>query len=100
MDGADARLLNGRHGCKTPQWMVRMEQLQDSLMNGANGASARLKDEWRLCAPTLATKWSPLLTVMRVRSAIHMENAYAFWMRLSIYGTHGCQCVATKTRKL
>ena len=45
MDGVDARLLNGWHGCKTPQWMVRMKRLQDSLMDGANGASIRLKDE-------------------------------------------------------
>ena len=38
-----------------------MKRLQDSLMDGADGASARLKDEWRLCAPTLATEWSSLL---------------------------------------
>ena len=56
MDGADARILNGWRGCKTPQWMMRMKRLQDSLMDGADEASARLKDEWRLCGPTLATE--------------------------------------------
>ena len=27
-------------------------------MDGADGASARLKDEWRQCASILATEWS------------------------------------------
>ena len=45
MDGVDARLLNGWRGCKTPQWMVRMKQLQVSLMDGVDGAYIKLKDE-------------------------------------------------------
>ena len=61
MDGADARLLNGWHGCKTAQWMMWMKRLQDSLMDGVDEASAKFKDEWRLCVSTLATEWSPLM---------------------------------------
>lgn len=45
MDDADAKLLNGWCGRKTPQWMVWMKRLQDSLMDGVDGASARLNDE-------------------------------------------------------
>ena len=53
-----------------------MKRLQDSLMDGADGASTRLKDEWRLCAPTLATEWSPLqnLCVPALYGAVWMED--------------------------